>query len=431
MNGRWRTSAVLGGLLVAAMLAPLAQLGRVAAAQLATPVPGAQTWSILVNNISPSDQNWSFNAFYPDQLRAHPGDTIVFTLAPNPQALHAVHVLALGMTPTEYYQGFSGGFLQADKLRPGEWQRPFFMNEALSPCGREGQDPCLFTNILGDINLGLGAGALVNPPATGGDGNTSFTVTLDPALPIGPYYVTSDADGPTMNARIDVVAPDQPTQTSEEVEAAAQRQYQGDLLWLDGQDRVVGPAEASNPDGTKIWQVDAGGSGQNKPWLSINEFAPANMLILAGDTVTWTNHGPAAVPHTVTGFVGSPDALPQTLQNLNPYQAACLSTSGELQPPPTEGFALDVWNGCPGLEVYNLTGASQPSAPSGDPYVDGERTSGILLNADYIDSPIGEGIPFTSSYSVLFPNEGMYSFACAIHPNMVGSIRVLPKQMPQ
>lgn len=81
--------------------------------------------------------------------------------------------------------------------------------------------------------------------------------------------------------------------------------------------------------------------------------------------------------------------------------------------------------------MYNLTEASRPSAPSGDPYVDGERTSGILLNAGYLDSPIGDGIPFASSYSVLFPNEGTYAYACAIHPDMVGSIRVLPKQMPQ
>ena len=116
----------------------------VVGAQPATPVPGAQTWHVLVNNVSPEGENWSFNTFYPDNLQAHPGDTIVFTLAPNPQAFHAVHMLTVGMTPLEWYSGFSGGFIQSDLTRPGGWQSPYFGIEAATPCGRAGQDPCLF-----------------------------------------------------------------------------------------------------------------------------------------------------------------------------------------------------------------------------------------------------------------------------------------------
>ena len=77
--------------------------------------------------------------------------------------------------------------------------------------------------------------------------------------------------------------------------------------------------------------------------------------------------------------------------------------------------------------MNNLTEASQPSAPSGDPYTDGERTSGILLPQEYLDSPIGEGLPFASSYSVTFPNPGTYYYHCAIHPDMIGVVVVLPK----
>src|SRR5215212_1831311 len=111
MSKPWHRRAVLALVLVTTMLAPVAQLGRVAGAQeatpagpamgtpvgaqLSTPVPGAQTWHVLVNNISPTGENWSFHAFYPNHLQAHPGDTIVFTVAPNPQAFHTVHLLAL------------------------------------------------------------------------------------------------------------------------------------------------------------------------------------------------------------------------------------------------------------------------------------------------------------------------------------------------
>lgn len=444
MNQSWNRHVVLALVLVAVMAAPFGQLGRDTSAQEATPggeqhgasvagphtgtpVPGAQTWHILVNNISPEGENWSFNTFYPRQLQAHPGDTIVFTLAPNPQAFHAIHVLTVGMTPQEWYTGFSGGFLQSDLTRPGGWQSPYFGIEAASPCGRADQDPCLYNaDDIGSpgLEFGLNSGVLVNPPPSGGEGNTSFTITLDPALLPGPYYVTSDVDGATMSGRIDVIAPEQPVQAAEDVEAAAQRQYQADLVSLAGVDQWSHPTEAANPDGTKTWQARAGLNVPGKPWLSINAFAPTQMAIIAGDTVTWTNHGPGAVAHTVSGFASTPDAIPQ---DLHPYQPGCMTSSGELQLPPAGSFPPDIWNSCPGAEVNNLTEFSQPSALSGASYTDGGRTSGILLNQEYLDSPIGAGLPFESSYSVTFPNPGTYFYHCALHPDMTGVVVVLPK----
>jgi plastocyanin len=249
-------------------------------------------------------------------------------------------------------------------------------------------------------------------------------VTLDPGLLPGPYYVTSDVDGPTMSGRIDVVPPDQPVQAAGDLEADAQREYESDLAWLAGLDPESDPLQVSNPDGTKTWQVAAGVSGANKSWLTINAFAPSQLAIIAGDTVTWTNNSPGAMPHTVTGFADAPDAIP----NLSPYQPGCLTSSGELQLPPPGSFPPDIWNTCaPNSGVENLTAASQPSAPSGDPYTDGERTSGILLPQEYLDSPVGAGYPFASSYSVTFPNPGTYYYHCAIHPDMVGTVVVLPQ----
>jgi plastocyanin len=435
-------------------------MGTPVGTQQSTPVPGAQTWHVLVNNVSPEGENWSFNAFYPNHLQAHAGDTIVFTLAPNPQAFHTVHLLALGMTPLEFYEGFSGGFIQPNLAQPGGWQRTFFGFQAPTPCGRPNQDPCVHVDITDDISFGIASPVLVNPPATGGEGNTSFTVTIDPAMRPGPLYVMSDVDGPTMFGRIDVVAPGQPVQAAADLETAAQRQYERDLAWLDGHDWLEVPPEASNPDGTKTWQVAAGGgrvvaassaspaegyaSGtppvpqaypdaapqvpQSVPWLAIDEFAPSQMVIIAGDTVTWTNYSAGAEPHTVSGFASTSDAIPQ---DLSPYQPGCMTSSGELQLPPPGSFPPDIWNTCPGAEVDNLTGASQPSAPSGAPYTDGERTSGILLPQEYLDSPIGDGLPYASSYSVTFANPGTYVYECAIHPGMMGTVVVLPKPQPR
>lgn len=297
------------------------------AAPAATPLPGAQIWQVLVNNVSPEGENWSFNALYPDQIQAHPGDTIIFTLAPNQSAYHAVQILVRRLTPMELYQGFAGGFRQPDLTQPGHWQSTLF---------------------------GVNSGVLVNPPASG-EGNTSFTLTLDPRLPPGPYYLMSPVDGPAMIARIDLLAPDQPVQSHEQLQITAGRQYQADLVTLAGLDRVSNPPEASNPDGAKIWQVDAGMNAPNKPWLSVNEFSPATMMI---------------------------------------------------------------------------TAYSDPSAPSGDPYVDGGRTSVLLLPEEYLDSPVGDGLPYASSDSVNFPNPGTCTYECAIHPGMTGTVIVVPKPMP-
>ena len=80
--------------------------------------------------------------------------------------------------------------------------------------------------------------------------------------------------------------------------------------------------------------------------------------------------------------------------------------------------------------MNTFTEFSLPSAPSGDPYTAGSRTSGILLNEEYRNSPIGDGLPYASSYSVIFPEAGTYHYHCAIHPGMEGTVIVIPKPMP-
>src|SRR5436190_1425912 len=133
---RWHALLLAGTVVAAALLAsevgPAQRVG--AAAQPGS--AGPQTWQVLVNNISPEGHNWSFNAFYPDQLQAHPGDTIVFTLARNPQAFHTVTLLYQGLTPLEAWSGFSGGFAQPNPLRRDTLQSTFFQDEVRNGPGQ-------------------------------------------------------------------------------------------------------------------------------------------------------------------------------------------------------------------------------------------------------------------------------------------------------
>ena len=98
-----------------------------------------------------------------------------------------------------------------------------------------------------------------------------------PALLPGPYYVTSDVDGPTMSGRIDVVAPDQPVQSAGDVEAAAQRQYEADLAWLAGLDRVEQSRRRRRTRTARRRGRSLRGraaSPRTTPWLSINGLPP-------------------------------------------------------------------------------------------------------------------------------------------------------------
>src|SRR5262249_20343078 len=206
---RWHALLLLGTVVAVALLASGVSppLRAHAAAQPGS--PGPPNWQILVNNISPAGHNWRFNAFYPDHLQAHPGDTIVFTLAPNPNAFHTVAVAFQGLTPLEDWAGFGGGFAQPNPLRRDELQSTFLQDEihVQGPsgplCGRAGAAPCLIDG-HDPTQDAVNSGALMNPPPQGGQGNTSFTITLAPSAPLGPFYVVSRVDGPSMIARIDV-----------------------------------------------------------------------------------------------------------------------------------------------------------------------------------------------------------------------------------
>jgi plastocyanin len=426
MDGQWRRLGVV--VVVFVVVAVASAVGPVHPAR----AQGPQTWQILVNNISPEGQNWSFNAFYPDQLQVHPGDTIVFTLAPNPLAFHTVTIPFERVTPLAVWSGFSGGFAAPNPLRRDTLQSTFFQGERrggpdLPLCGRAGGGSCLIDG-HDPATDSVSCGVLVNPPPQGGQGNTSCTITLAPEVPPGyAYYFTSLVDGPSMSGRIDVLPPNVPVQSAAVLQANAQRQYDADLAWLAGRDRVTNPPEESRPDGTKIWRA-AAGRGSPNPQLSINAFAPAQIVVAAGDTVLWTHDSPSVVPHTVSGFVPS---LGGMQPDQNPFQPVCVSDEGEETLPPPGSFPPDIWNTCPTDEANNFTAFSQPSAPSGAPYTDGARTSGILLNQAYLDSPTGDGLPFLSSYAVTFPNPGSYAYVCAIHQGMEGVVVVTPKPMPR
>lgn len=407
-------------------------------AQSAGTDPGPQHWQIQVDNVSPPGHNWSFNAYYPDRLQAHAGDTITFAVAANPNAFHTVALETPAATPDQGYPGYVFKDEDDDPVQMSTVyfnSKPFFGAQPSTLCGRGGNAACTY-----DGSGELKSGVLLNPPppdAGTGQGNPSFSLQLDSKLAPGTYFFFCLVHGPSMSGSIDVLSADQPAQSADVLKQDANREYQADLLRLTDLARTIQtPTVITNPDGWRTWGVAAGG-GSPDTRLSVNEFGVPNMVVRIGDTVTWTDESPAIVAHTVTGFATAPGQPPP---NLAPFQPVCggpdPEQGGETAPdvsiPPDTGFPPDVWNDCPPWQQENhLTDYAYPSAPSGSDYSGDSLTSGLLFNADFLSSPIGLGLPFSSSYSVTFTQAGTYRYACMIHYGMTGSIEVVPTPTPQ
>jgi plastocyanin len=374
---------------------------------------GRQSWSVLVDNVSPANHVWGFDAYYPNNLEVHAGDTVTFNTALNPNAFHTVALLPAGVTPEKGFPGYVIG----DDDEPGMMLFPFFANEPATPCGRAGQSACAFD---GKAALNSGIMTLAPPPeAGGGQGNPSFTVNIGANVAPGTYFFECYVHGPAMSGSIDVLPGDAPTQTAADVQADAKLQYQTDLESLSaGEVAISVPTTKANGDGTTTWGVAAGGSAPN-PRVTVNEFGVKQLVIKAGDTVNWTmQSGPPGEVHTVTGFAPAGQEPPEA----DAFDIACEGPGAQDTFAPEQGFPLDFWSTCPGREESHATQYALASDPTGAVYTSGLRNSGIMLSPDF---PEDFG-PFLGSYSVKFTRPGVYNYHCTIHDGMDASVVVLP-----
>jgi plastocyanin len=139
----------------------------------------------------------------------------------------------------------------------------------------------------------------------------------------------------------------------------------------------LSPTTSQNPDGSTNYNVPAGGAAG---MASLMRFAPNELTISVGDTVTWTSPDPMEV-HTVT-----------------------VSPTG----------------------VYPEFPSAAAFAPVGGPTYDGSTftNSGVILPQG---APPPHGIPSTTSYTLKFTKPGTYTYHCLIHDRlgMVGKIHVV------
>lgn len=174
--------------------------------------------------------------------------------------------------------------------------------------------------------------------------------------------------------------------------------------------------------------VNAGGNGSD--W---DKFNPQNIIVNAGESVTWVNPMPVPEPHTVT-FFKDPNLFPPALAPFStPNNTELTSAIPATNVEPT--VMPDPSNPKNKLVLVDNARVSSPVAID----VTEKNVTHLPLNANYtfrgdekyINSgwiwPEGlspPGAPPMSSFTLTFGNAGTYDYICAIHPWMSGTVTV-------
>jgi plastocyanin len=371
---------------------------------------GAQTFRVNVDGGATKAHNEEFLAYFPDVVRVHPGDTVVFQMVGNGEP----HTVTLGTLANDAVAAF-------DKLTPAQ------KNSSRPPAAflrADAKVPQLLPQGPGDAVQSTANPCFVasgEPPKKGAcpkvaqpafDGSQSFynsgwlnskqkfTVHISSSTPAGTYRFMCALHREGMTGRVVVV----PASTQVASPAA---QFAAGQRVLAGLEKKLAPALKAERQGKPPVPIAVpgapyvlAGSGEPNAEGGIAEFGPRVVTIPVGGSVTWWLIG----PHTITFNSNKSDddirlTAPNGTVHLNPKAVAPAGGPGE--PPPGRGgpksgihfklVASSTWNGR------------------------GFHNSGIFANSD---PPLIEG------YKLTFTRAGTYKYICTVHDNMKGTIVV-------
>ena len=398
MHLRYLLSVLALTSLVAAACAPTASTGGGAGA--------ATTYDVQVDNKA-SAFNFQATAYFPDTLKVHAGDTIRFkavdrgephTVTFGTMVDSAVASLAKrpapapnGPPPTETPELAKLPVLIGDPPALPVAQsaaQPCYLASGAPPsdvkaaCNKDQQTQKDFDGTQSYFNSGWLA-----PDQT-------FSLKLADSIKPGTYSFICLLHRDTMTGQLTVVDKGQPADTQDALKGKSDKQLSDLVAKLKG---AVDASAKATPD-----RAQAGILTPDALNVQAPIFAPKEISIPVGGTVTWTILG----PHTIT-FNPPQDAVGTLMKAAD----GTVSLNGKALGP----------TGGPGQPPPPPPGAAPAPPPPGPIVIDAGKWDGKGFHNSgiFVSFP-----PVIFGYKLTFTQAGTYPFRCVIHPDMEGTVKV-------
>lgn len=375
---------------------------------------GAQVFTVNVDGKNPK-ANEAFTAYFPNTVRVHAGDSVVFHMVGNGEP----HTVTLGSLTNAAVAGF-------EKLTPKQLQAP---NPPKWLQRLDAKVPQLLPQGPGDAIQASANPCFVasgEPPAKKAcpkgaqpafDGTQSFynsgwlaskarfTVHLSSSIAPGTYRFMCLLHREGMTGKIVVVPSSTPVKSPSAQYAAGQRQLaaiEAKLRPEVAKLRQGRPPTATATPPEKPF-VLAGSVNPAVQEAEITEFGPRKVKIPVGGSVTWYFVGPHSLTFNSNRTNDDIRAVaPDGSVHINPRAIAPANAPGE--PPPASGGGNP--NGPPKLKVVaHKTWNGR-----------GFLNSGVFVNSF--------GPPVVEGYTITFTRAGSYKYICTVHDDMRGEIDV-------
>jgi plastocyanin len=399
----------IGALLAAAGVATLLTGGALAGGTRVA----AQTFTVDVDGKNPK-VNEAFLAYYPNAVRVHAGDTVVFHEVGNGEP-HTVTLGSLTNAAVAAYDALTPKQRQAaappKTLMKLDAKLPQLLPQGPGDAIQSAANPCFLASGAPPAKAACPKSG--RPDFTGKEtyynsgwlgSNAKFSVHLSSAIAPGTYRFMCLLHRESMTGKI-VVEPSSSSVPSPAAQFAAGQKV------LASVEAKLAPAAAALAQGKPPLPVKlpgkttalAGSGSQSAQDAEITQFGPRKIHIPVGGSVTWYVIG----PHSLTFNSNKTDddvraVAPDGTVHLNPKAVAPANAPGE---PPPKG--------------------SQPS-PNGPPKfrVVAHKTwngKGFLNTGVFTNS---FGPPLIEGYTITFTHAGKYKYICTVHDNMNGEVDV-------
>jgi plastocyanin len=372
---------------------------------------GAQTFGVSVDG-NAKGANETFIAYFPNQLRVHPGDRVVFTV----HGPGEPHTVTFGTDVDDVLSAF-------DRLKPAQQNNPPKSVIALDaklpqllPQGpgdavQDAANPCFVATGTVPANAACPAGDSTQP-AFGGtqayynsgwkDPGQKFTVSISSGTRPGTYRFFCLLHREGMTGKLNVVPATTSIPSPSAVAATAAKELAAAQANLAAPLKALRQGKAPLPVALPGKHVVLAGSGNPQGGVgSISEFGPKVIHVPVGGYVIWYLIG----PHSITFGSNKTDddirtVAPDGTVHLNPKALAPAGGPGE--PAHVNGgsgkgisfkvVAESTWNG------------------------KGFHSSGVFGNSD--------GPPLIEGYRLRFTRAGTYKYICTVHDHMKGTVVV-------